>query len=109
MSQEENCPVCFESLTANSEWPPLRCANHHKLCRDCVVKIEGGRYGDDPCSDECHGFHYKCRCTMHPTVLVIWRKTCLQSAICSRKREKKSASLVQPLLFLAIAAIQRAR
>ena len=59
-SEEENCPVCFESLTTNSEWPPLRCANHHKLCRDCVVKIEGGRYGDDPCSGGCCGFHYKC-------------------------------------------------
>ena len=58
--EEENCPVCFESLTTTSEWPPLRCNHHHTLCRTCAAKLEGGRYGDDPCSDECRGFHYKC-------------------------------------------------
>ena len=49
--EDANCPVCFESL--HTEWPPLTCANHHKLCCICAAKIEGGRYGDDPCSGEC--------------------------------------------------------
>lgn len=57
-SEDANCPVCFESL--HTECPPLTCANHHKLCCICAAKIEGGRYGDDLCSSECHGFHYKC-------------------------------------------------
>lgn len=59
-SEDETCPVCFESLTTSSEWPPLRCTNHHKLCRTCAAKMEGGRYSDDPCSDGCCSFHYKC-------------------------------------------------